>query len=199
MLDNRGADRTEVFGVCAVAGGRHGMPPMSTVHAATEGTRRERLANGRPAGKQPRVGKADGVTGRRLEVGRGQRINRKSWPCSGAHRDLLEFLDRVHIDNGLKSLAEIATAMHQSKTRVSDLLRATRRTMPADDRQFEQLVRALGGGTDEAARGMRLFRAAAAEARLAPPRPCRWPAAARCSASPASRSAADGGARSDRG
>jgi len=105
-----------------------------------------------------------------MGVGRGQRINQQAWPPSGAHRKLLELLDRVHVDNGVKSLADIAAGMHlKSRTRVSDLLRGTGGTLPADDRQLEQLVRALGGGNDEVARGTRLFRAAEAEARSAAP------------------------------
>jgi tetratricopeptide (TPR) repeat protein len=77
----------------------------------------------------------------------------------GPHRKLLEFLDQVHVDNGVRSLRDIASAMNlASRARVSALLRGVDGTLPADEAQLERLVRALGGGHDEIARGRLLYR-----------------------------------------
>ncbi|GAA2660877.1 hypothetical protein GCM10010400_19230 [Streptomyces aculeolatus] len=97
-------------------------------------------------------------------MGRGEPIDRGKWPESGAHRKLLEFLDRVHAGNGLKSRRDITAAMNlESPSYVNDMLRGMR--LPVDDRQVTALVRALGGGTDEAANGRRLLDRARAEER----------------------------------
>ncbi|WP_181787728.1 wHTH domain-containing protein [Streptomyces phytophilus] len=97
-------------------------------------------------------------------MGRGEPIDRGKWPESGAHRKLLEFLDRVHADNGLKSRRDITAAMNlESPSYVNDMLRGMR--LPVDDRQVTALVRALGGGADEAANGRRLLDRARVEER----------------------------------
>lgn len=91
---------------------------------------------------------------------RGRRINQAAWPGDGPHLALLKFLDRVHADNGTKSLQQIVAGMHlASRSRVNALLRGLDGALPADERQVEELVRALGGGDDDVARATRLYQA----------------------------------------
>jgi hypothetical protein len=91
-------------------------------------------------------------------VGQGRRIDRSLWPESGPYRQLLAFLDRVHEENGVKSLRVIASRMTvSSPTRVGHMLRGVNGTLPADTRQLEELIRALGGGDDDVSRGRILF------------------------------------------
>jgi len=53
----------------------------------------------------------------------------------------------VHEENGVKSLREIASEMTvSSPTRVGHMLRGVNGTLPADTRQLEELIRALGRG-----------------------------------------------------
>ncbi|WP_147339456.1 HD domain-containing protein [Actinomadura spongiicola] len=86
----------------------------------------------------------------------GHRIDRTAWPEGGPYQRLLELLDTVHQDNGRKSLRDIGAAMNlSSPSRVNDILRGRRR--PVDDRQLAALVRALGGGEDDARAALRLF------------------------------------------
>jgi len=67
-------------------------------------------------------------------------------------------LDKVHRDNGLKSLRTVAAAMIlQSPSRVSELLRLKK--LPADEPQARLLVKALGGSAEDIERGVRLYRA----------------------------------------
>ncbi|MEV4118403.1 NB-ARC domain-containing protein [Micromonospora sp. NPDC049645] len=102
----------------------------------------------------------------------GKRIDRSAWPAAGPHRQLLEHLDAVHEANGTKSLATIATLMRlSSRTRVSNLLRGSHGALPVDEDQLRSLVTALGGGTDEVNRGLRLYRRARAAAQEAEPLP----------------------------
>jgi hypothetical protein len=69
---------------------------------------------------------------------------------------LLEFLERVREDNGLKSLREISRGMNlASPNRVGDLLRGVAGLV--DQAQLDRLVRALGGGDDEVGRARRLY------------------------------------------
>ncbi|MFI0406898.1 hypothetical protein [Actinomadura sp. 3N508] len=101
----------------------------------------------------------------------GHRIDRKAWPEDGPYRQLLELLETVYIDNGRKSLQVIADKMHlKSRTRVNNLLRGLGR--PTDERQLRDLVRALGGGEDDARTAVRLF----AQAPPAKPEPHPWAA-----------------------
>jgi Peptidase_C39 like family len=91
-------------------------------------------------------------------VGQGRRIDRSRWPDSGPYRQLLALLDRVHEENGVKSLRVIASRMTvNSPTRVGHMLRGVNETLPADMRQLEELVRALGGGDDDVSRGKVLY------------------------------------------
>lgn len=91
-------------------------------------------------------------------MGQGRRIDRSRWPDGGPYRQLLAFLDRVHEDNGVKSLRVIASRMTvSSPTRVGHMLRGVNGTLPADMRQLEELVRALGGGDDDVSRGKILY------------------------------------------
>lgn len=94
-------------------------------------------------------------------MGQGRRVDRSLWPGSGPYRQLLSFLDRVHEENGVKSLRMIASGMTvSSPTRVGHMLRGVNGTLPADVRQLEELVRALGGGDDDVSRGRILYRRA---------------------------------------
>ncbi len=106
----------------------------------------------------------------------GRRINRSRWPSAGPHRQLLEHFDRVHVDNGCKSLrligqgvadflagdgtASRTTANIQplAHSRVSAIL--TGKSLPADERQMIALVRALGGGSDEVRIGIARYNVA---------------------------------------
>jgi tetratricopeptide (TPR) repeat protein len=90
-------------------------------------------------------------------VGRGRPIDPSLWPGEGPHRAFLELLDRVHRENGTKSLADIAAAMNlRARSRVSALLRG--QAVPADEDQARELIRALGGGTEDQDRGLKLYR-----------------------------------------
>ncbi|TMQ95328.1 hypothetical protein ETD83_22415 [Actinomadura soli] len=101
----------------------------------------------------------------------GHRIDRRAWPEDGPYRQLLELLETVYVDNGQKSLQAIADKMHlKSRTRVNDLLRGLGR--PTDERQLRDLVRALGGGEDDARAAVRLY----AQAPPARPEPHPWAA-----------------------
>src|ERR1700722_17708315 len=74
-------------------------------------------------------------------VGRGKPVDRSLWPPEGTHRRFLELLDKVHRDNGTKSLRVIAASMHlRAHSRVDMLLRG--QALPADDNQAENLIRA---------------------------------------------------------
>src|SRR5690348_14812712 len=96
------------------------------------------------------------MAGRDVASSSGRRTSRQAWPRGGSHRALLEFLDQVREDNGRKSLREIAQAMHlSSATRVNDILRGRR--PPVHGKQVMDLVRALGGGVDEAEQALQLF------------------------------------------
>ncbi|MFY1673166.1 tetratricopeptide repeat protein [Plantactinospora sp. WMMB334] len=94
-------------------------------------------------------------------VAAGKPIDPTRWPDAGPHRDLLQLLAEVHEDNGFKSLRDVAAGMNlASRTRVSCLLRAVDGTLPADENQLAQLVRALGGGDDDVAKATPLYQAA---------------------------------------
>jgi tetratricopeptide (TPR) repeat protein len=94
-------------------------------------------------------------------VGQGRRIDRSLWPDQGPYRQFLVFLDRVHAENGVKSLRAIASRMSvDSPTRISALLRGVSGTLPADVGQLEELVRGLGGGDDEVSRSKVLYQRA---------------------------------------
>ncbi len=102
-------------------------------------------------------------------MGRGKPVNRSLWPPEGTHRRFLELLDKVHRDNGTKSLRVIAASMHlRAHSRVDMLLRGL--ALPADDNQAENLIRALGGAAEDIKRGLKLYRAARSpdDARPAP-------------------------------
>lgn len=83
--------------------------------------------------------------------------SRVEWPDRGAHRELLEYFDEVREANGRKSVADISKGLHLSKSRVSEILTAAGGAKPADARQVKELVRGLGGGTDEQAEAERRF------------------------------------------
>jgi len=87
----------------------------------------------------------------------GTDIERSSWPPDRAHRRLLEHLHQVRAENGGKSLRRIGEAMPLAHSRVSVILAGA---PPTDERQVELLVRAMGGGEDEAVEAVRLFQAA---------------------------------------
>lgn len=94
----------------------------------------------------------------------GRPIDRTGWPPSGPHRALLELVARVHEDNGLKSLRDIAAGMNlTSRSRVSGLLRGVEGGLPVDEDQLERLVRALGGGDDDVTQAVPMYRAARAQ------------------------------------
>ncbi|MFD0688545.1 wHTH domain-containing protein [Actinomadura fibrosa] len=102
----------------------------------------------------------------------GHRIDDTEWPEDGLYRRLLELLARIHADNGGKSLRAIADGMHlKSATRVNDILRG--RSRPVDEAQLVALVRALGGGEDDARTAVRLH-AQAPPAEPAAPAPHPW-------------------------
>ncbi|MGP4024959.1 wHTH domain-containing protein [Actinomadura sp. 3N407] len=89
-------------------------------------------------------------------MGRGQPIDQTNWPKEGPHRRLLEHLDKIHQDNGQKSRRDIAAAMHiESASYINDFLRGLR--LPLDPAQLSSLVRALGGGEDDARDAVRLY------------------------------------------
>ena len=100
------------------------------------------------------------VSDRGEDAGRTAHDDRRD-QLSDEHRALLRFLVRVHQDNGGKKLEAVAADMHlKSKSRVSYLLRGTNHALPAGEAQLVALVRALGGGSDEVARGLLLYRKA---------------------------------------
>ncbi|MCP2338124.1 wHTH domain-containing protein [Actinomadura rupiterrae] len=102
-------------------------------------------------------------------------INRDSWPADGPLRRLVEFLDGVHREHGMRSLSTVASAMAMtSRTNLSDILRGKR--PPADHRQAWDLVLALGGSPEQAREGVALFAA------TKPGRPDQHPWALRASA-----------------
>jgi WD40 repeat protein len=86
----------------------------------------------------------------------GRNIGRSSSPRD--HARLLEHLRQVRAKNGSKSLRTIGTAMPLAYSRVSALLSG--KAAPVDERQTGQLARAMGGGDDEVAEAVRLFRLA---------------------------------------
>ncbi|GAA3919239.1 hypothetical protein GCM10023084_81870 [Streptomyces lacrimifluminis] len=88
-----------------------------------------------------------------------QDINRSAWPDEGPYRRLLEFLERVRIDNGMKALRPIAKAMNlRSHDRVNRILRG--QAKPADENQLKTLVKALGGSSEDIDRSVQLYHAA---------------------------------------
>lgn len=90
-------------------------------------------------------------------MGRGRPINRGLWPSEGHHRKLLELLDKVHRENGTKSLNDVARAMDlHARSRVNALLRG--QGLPADERQVSSLILALGGAKEDVERGVKLYR-----------------------------------------
>ena len=91
-------------------------------------------------------------------MGRGRPIDSSSWPAQGPKRRFAELLDKVHRDNGVKSLRTVAAAMNlRSPSRVSALLRL--KALPADESQVRMLIKALGGSGEDIERGLRLYRA----------------------------------------
>ena len=91
-------------------------------------------------------------------MGRGRPIDSSSWPAHGPKRRFAELLDKVHRDNGVKSLRTVAAAMNlRSPSRVSALLRL--KALPADESQVKMLIKALGGSGEDIERGLRLYRA----------------------------------------
>jgi hypothetical protein len=90
-------------------------------------------------------------------VGRGRPIDSSSWPAQGPGRRFAELLDKVHRDNGVKSLRTVAVAMSlRSPSRVSMLLRL--KALPADESQVRMLIKALGGSGEDIESGLRLYR-----------------------------------------
>ncbi|MEV4947928.1 hypothetical protein [Streptomyces sp. NPDC053755] len=85
----------------------------------------------------------------------GKPTDRSLWPETGPVRNLLLFLDKVREGNGREGLRGIAERMHLSPTAVNELLRGVR--LPVDQAQLTSLVRALGGGSDEVAKGQELY------------------------------------------
>ncbi|MEU7873720.1 hypothetical protein [Dactylosporangium sp. NPDC049140] len=106
-------------------------------------------------------------------MGRGQPIDRAAWPPSGPRRAWLDCLDHLHRADGMPSQRTIAPRMNLSAaTRVGMMLRGL--TLPTDDRQASQLLEALGGTSDEIAKGLRLYRGALLEANQSPAGPPDW-------------------------
>jgi WD40 repeat protein len=96
----------------------------------------------------------------------GESFNRARWPSPGnPWRAFLEFLDRVHDDNGRKSLRTIGAAVPLSASQVGKIVRGE--APPPEPQTVARLVRAMGGGTDEAAEAVALA-AAVGDADLAP-------------------------------
>lgn len=90
--------------------------------------------------------------------GQGDPIDRSEWPGVSRHRDLLELLDRLHRRAGPPSLGAITERMSiNSRTRVSQMLRAKDGALPADARQVEELVRALGGSDQDIVSARTIF------------------------------------------
>lgn len=73
----------------------------------------------------------------------GNRFNTSGWPAGGPHRALLDLLDEVHRQHGLRSLRAIGASMNLSYTRVHEIVRGA--SLPADEQQTRQLVHALAG------------------------------------------------------
>jgi WD40 repeat protein len=89
-------------------------------------------------------------------MGRGRPIDQSGWPDDRPRRTFFELLDKVHREQGTKSLSAIAEEMGLSaRSRVSALLRGT---LPADERQVSDLIRALGGSDGDIGRGLMLYR-----------------------------------------
>ncbi|MEV5731307.1 hypothetical protein AB0N50_36955 [Streptomyces pharetrae] len=108
-------------------------------------------------------------------MARGAAVDRSAWPDEGPFRLLLEHLDKVRAENGMKSLRDVAPAMGLSApNRVSELLRGVSR--PADQDQLDRLVRALGGSAEDVRRARRLYDRALGEraARGGEARLLRW-------------------------
>ncbi|MGQ4361673.1 hypothetical protein [Streptomyces sp. SAS_272] len=93
-------------------------------------------------------------------MARGEPTNQGRWPESGPVRDLLLHLDKIREANGCASLRNIAagTSGLIGRNEIGNMLRGLR--LPADEGQLDSLVKALGGGTDEMAKGRKLLRAA---------------------------------------
>ncbi|MBA3844404.1 MAG: AAA family ATPase [Actinobacteria bacterium] len=85
----------------------------------------------------------------------GRRVNRKEWPVNGDYLKLLQVFDRVHYENGLKSLREIASAAHVSHSTINQIL--TGRRLPADENQVTALIAALGGSAEDATKAELLY------------------------------------------
>jgi hypothetical protein len=89
-------------------------------------------------------------------MGRGRLIDQSQWPRDRPRRTFFELLDEVHRKHGIKSLSEIAEGMNLSaRSRVSTLLRGT---LPVDEGQVEDLIRALGGSAGDIDRGLMIYR-----------------------------------------
>lgn len=94
--------------------------------------------------------------------GQGKPINREAWPADGPQRYWLAFCDKIHRDNGMRSLSALAAAMGlASRTRVGQMLRGT--ALPADVQQAQSLLHALGAVGNEVEKGLRLYERARAE------------------------------------
>jgi hypothetical protein len=71
----------------------------------------------------------------------------------------LVLFDKVHRENGTKSLSEVAGAMNlRARSRVSALLRG--QGLPADEGQVSDLILALGGAKEDIEGGVKLYRLA---------------------------------------
>jgi replicative DNA helicase len=88
----------------------------------------------------------------------GRQINQTQWPDTGPHRQFLKHLDRVHQNNGLRSVRQIGNTIPMSHTAVNQILRGQR--LPADQQQVSKIIRALGGGVEDAKAGEELYLAA---------------------------------------
>ena len=97
----------------------------------------------------------------------GRRVNQEKWPSDGDYRKLLQLFDRVHYENGLKSLREIAGAAHLSHSTINQIL--TGRRLPVDENQVAVLIAALGGSAEDATRAELLY--PRARRYLNPPKP----------------------------
>ena len=96
--------------------------------------------------------------------GRGKPINRQAWPASGVWQKWLAYCDKVHRDNGLRSVRYLAKEIGlsaNSGTRVGQMLRGV--ALPDTEAQARDLLEALGAVGAEVDRGVRLYRAARAE------------------------------------
>ncbi len=85
-------------------------------------------------------------------------IDQTAWPPDGKKRDWLVYCDRIHRNNGLRSLSTLAQAMKMtSRSRISQILRGL--GQPADEGQARELLMALGAEDSEVNRGIRIYRA----------------------------------------